>query len=126
SLLLVFKHTFYYIIVFDSNQHIFLNIATTVMPHIKALQNIFLCIQIYLEVAMKFFKTDEKKFSKRERIFYTILTLFALACVLLNTNGGRAVTAAVTKRELPIYCVDTDEKKLAISFDAAWGNEDTE
>ena len=75
---------------------------------------------------MKFFKTDEKKFSKRERIFYTILTLFALACVLLNTNGGRAVTAAVTKRELPIYCVDTDEKKLAISFDAAWGNEDTE
>ena len=28
-------------------------------------------------------------------------------------------------RELPIYCVDTEEKKIALSFDAAWGNEDT-
>ena len=28
-------------------------------------------------------------------------------------------------RELPIYCVDTQEKKVALSFDAAWGNEDT-
>lgn len=28
-------------------------------------------------------------------------------------------------RELPIYCVDTEEKKVALSFDAAWGNEDT-
>ena len=25
-------------------------------------------------------------------------------------------------RELPIYCVDTEEKKVALSFDAAWGN----
>lgn len=27
-------------------------------------------------------------------------------------------------RELPIYCVDTTEKKVALSFDAAWGAED--
>lgn len=32
----------------------------------------------------------------------------------------------VNGRELPIYCVDTEEKKVALSFDAAWGNEDTE
>jgi polysaccharide deacetylase family sporulation protein PdaB len=29
-------------------------------------------------------------------------------------------------RELPIYCVDTSEKKVAISFDAAWGADYTE
>jgi len=29
-------------------------------------------------------------------------------------------------RELPIYCVDTPEKKVAISFDAAWGADYTE
>lgn len=29
-------------------------------------------------------------------------------------------------RELPIYCVDTPEKKIAISFDAAWGADYTE
>jgi len=32
---------------------------------------------------------------------------------------------SVNGRELPIYCVDTEEKKVALSFDAAWGNEDT-
>ena len=30
------------------------------------------------------------------------------------------------ERKLPIYCVDTDKPQVAISFDAACGNEDTE
>lgn len=36
------------------------------------------------------------------------------------------VSNSVNGRELPIYCVDTEEKKIALSFDAAWGNEDTQ
>ncbi len=32
----------------------------------------------------------------------------------------------VGDRALPIYCVDTQEKKVGLSFDAAWGNSDTE
>ncbi|MDE7287437.1 MAG: polysaccharide deacetylase family protein [Lachnospiraceae bacterium] len=32
----------------------------------------------------------------------------------------------VNGRKLPIYCVDTQEKKIALTFDAAWGNEDTQ
>lgn len=32
----------------------------------------------------------------------------------------------VERRELPIYSVETNEKKIAISFDAAWGIEFTE
>ena len=32
----------------------------------------------------------------------------------------------VNGRELPIYCVETDENKVALSFDAAWGAEDTQ
>lgn len=35
------------------------------------------------------------------------------------------VSSNVNGRELPIYCVQTNEKKVALSFDAAWGNEDT-
>lgn len=31
-----------------------------------------------------------------------------------------------TDRQLPIYCVDKEQKVCAISFDAAWGNEDTQ
>lgn len=37
-----------------------------------------------------------------------------------------AVSFAGTDRRLPIYCVETDKKQIAISFDAAWGNDDTE
>lgn len=40
-----------------------------------------------------------------------------------------AVTAdsshVVNGRALPIYCVETDAPKIALTFDAAWGNEDT-
>ena len=37
-----------------------------------------------------------------------------------------SVGAAATTRQLPIYCVQRDQKLLSISFDAAWGNEDTQ
>ncbi|MFT3982259.1 MAG: polysaccharide deacetylase family protein [Lachnospiraceae bacterium] len=36
------------------------------------------------------------------------------------------VSNTVDGRELPIYSVETSEKKVALSFDAAWGNEDTQ
>ncbi|MBQ6933121.1 MAG: polysaccharide deacetylase family protein, partial [Clostridia bacterium] len=54
------------------------------------------------------------------------LVLFAAFCIFITgTDSGRAVATSATKRDLPIYCVQTDEKVLSISFDAAWGNEDT-
>ena len=50
------------------------------------------------------------------------LVLAAAACV----RGVQAVQASVSKRLLPIYNVKTEEKKVAFSFDAAWGNEETQ
>lgn len=35
------------------------------------------------------------------------------------------ITTAPQPRKIPIYSVDTDKKQVALSFDAAWGNEDT-
>lgn len=37
-----------------------------------------------------------------------------------------AVQTAQTDRILPIYSVERDNKAVALSFDAAWGNEDTQ
>lgn len=37
-----------------------------------------------------------------------------------------SVSNSVDGRELPIYSVETDKKQVALSFDAAWGNEDTQ
>ena len=56
---------------------------------------------------------------------------FALATIALIQGVSRhlpdsiTVSSSVGGRELPIYCVETDKKQVALSFDAAWGNEDT-
>ncbi|MDE5699367.1 MAG: polysaccharide deacetylase family protein [Lachnospiraceae bacterium] len=36
------------------------------------------------------------------------------------------VSSNVGGKELPIYCVQTEEPKIALTFDAAWGNDDTQ
>ena len=58
-----------------------------------------------------------------------ISILLAIAIALVGSykylGGYVTVSSNVNGRELPIYCVQTDEKKVALSFDAAWGNEDT-
>lgn len=43
-----------------------------------------------------------------------------------SAGVGDNSCTTVNGRELPIYCVETDKNVVAISFDAAWGNEDTE
>lgn len=53
----------------------------------------------------------------------------ALACILalcLLVNLPASVTTAAGARQLPIYCVQRDSKVCSLSFDAAWGNEDTQ
>ncbi len=50
-------------------------------------------------------------------------TCFLIAVIAGICSVG---VAANSDRKLPIYCVDTEEKKVALSFDAAWGNDDTE
>lgn len=56
--------------------------------------------------------------------------LLALIALLIGTGFGVSkvvnVSNTVNGRELPIYSVETEEKKVALSFDAAWGNEDTQ
>ncbi len=52
---------------------------------------------------------------------------FLLAAVALVQGIVRflpdsiTVSSSVGGRELPIYCVETDKKQVALSFDAAWG-----
>ena len=48
-------------------------------------------------------------------------TLAVLACALAAT-AMFAAEASASSRQLPIYCVQRDQKMLSISFDAAWGD----
>lgn len=67
-------------------------------------------------------------FSKKK----SIKVLLVLAMVLISivyTQSLRYGSTSVflnSKRQLPIYSVETEEKKIAISFDAAWGTEFTD
>ena len=60
---------------------------------------------------------------------YIPLLMFALllfAILIFLFYQKKMIFAANTgDRKLPIYCVQTEEKKIALTFDAAWGNEDT-
>lgn len=63
---------------------------------------------------------------KRKGIGILGLLGMILAAVFLGNYGSLRVDNQVNGRKLPIYSVETKEKKVALSFDAAWGNEDTQ
>ncbi|MCK9444389.1 MAG: polysaccharide deacetylase family protein [Tissierellaceae bacterium] len=52
------------------------------------------------------------------------IALVSLVYVSVITTGNIAEVFLPTK-ELPIYSVETSEKKISVSFDAAWGHEYT-
>jgi polysaccharide deacetylase family sporulation protein PdaB len=63
------------------------------------------------------------------RQWWTAAGCLCIAAVMFwLVSHPNAVGAAASQRQLPIYSVEVSEeqKKVAISFDAAWGNEDTE
>ena len=58
---------------------------------------------------------------RRKGIMAACCLLAALGIIGV-VNHPAIVGAAATTRQLPIYCVQRDQKMVAISFDAAWGN----
>ena len=62
----------------------------------------------------------------RRRVFTVGLCLLAAAAMLYVVNHPAIVGASATTRQLPIYCVARDQKVASLTFDAAWGNEDTQ
>lgn len=58
----------------------------------------------------------------KKQIMLSICAVIAVTAVVI----GSVTAFANNDRKLPIYCVETDKKQVAISFDAAWGNDDTQ
>lgn len=65
---------------------------------------------------------------KKRLWFFGGVALFLCICFISNQATKAVVTSASKSRfgdrELPIYSVKTEEKVVALSFDAAWGAED--
>ncbi|KPU27750.1 deacetylase [Caloranaerobacter sp. TR13] len=70
---------------------------------------------------MKIFLLDKNKIIKI--ILVTFLVISSL--VYTNIDQDEIISVFSVKRELPIYSVDTNEMKISISFDAAWGDQYT-
>lgn len=66
---------------------------------------------------------DISLFVKIGIIVLTFLLIAGLGIKFLP--GAMTVSSTNSKRDLPIYSVATNDKKVALSFDAAWGNDDT-
>lgn len=62
--------------------------------------------------------------TKKNLILLVALLAIAAAAVW-GVSRGIAVTTASEKKRLPIYSVETAQKEVCLTFDAAWGNEDT-
>ena len=79
---------------------------------------------------MKLFRRKPTKERKilflRKRYLAIPGALLAICALCLVTNLPSYVTASVSQRQLPIYSVQRDYKVCALTFDAAWGNEDTQ
>ena len=72
-------------------------------------------------------KLEEKKQKLIRMAKYGVLVLTVLATVrgiVINARQSFFTSSTVDGRELPIYCVETKEPEIALTFDAAWGNPD--
>ena len=70
---------------------------------------------------MKLYVFSLKKFITN---FLGIAVLIVL--VMMNRTQSQTVFRTESIKKLPIYCVETEKKVCALSFDAAWGAEDTD
>ena len=65
--------------------------------------------------------------TKNSIILYSSIFLALIGIFIVGSNFGDSVfTTASSGEKLPIYCVQTDKPQIALTFDAAWGDEDTD
>lgn len=55
-----------------------------------------------------------------------VLSVALAVMVMAGLIAGQYVSSASATRKLPIYAVQTDKKQVAVTFDAAWTNQDTD
>lgn len=58
--------------------------------------------------------------TKKQIALATAILVCGVMAIIMSVSAF-----AGSQKKLPIYSVDTEDKKIAISFDAAWGNDDT-
>ena len=88
--------------------------------------------QDFSQPRKKVFQKIRHNFQDAAHIVRTLMVValgigaIAVSAMYLSKEAVTADSSHVVNgRALPIYCVETDAPKIALTFDAAWGNEDT-
>lgn len=72
-----------------------------------------------------FYVTNKDKLISVGIALSTVLVLFLLATTFNTQNIGASIqTSATTSKLLPIYSVDTEENKVALTINCAWNADD--
>ena len=58
----------------------------------------------------------------RRKLLTLCACLLCAAAMFYIVSHPAIVGTAATTRQLPIYCIQRDQKVVALSFDAAWGD----
>ena len=70
---------------------------------------------------------DFRRFIRNNRRLVSGLgMLLAILLIFWVVSSPTIVGVSASNRSLPVYSVERDDKVVALSFDAAWGNEDTQ
>lgn len=65
-------------------------------------------------------------YQQQKAVIWTMaVMILAISGFFIIAPRSMQTSCEVNGKSLPIYSVDTREPKVALSFDAAWGNEDT-
>ncbi len=65
-------------------------------------------------------------FLQHRSILYAAGSVLLVILIFLVSGTPAFVSTAAASKKLPIYCVQRDDKCVSLTFDAAWGNEDTQ
>lgn len=68
----------------------------------------------------------KKLLQKRRGALSGIAFVAVIILMFWTVNNPAIVGVSASARQLPVYSVQRDDKVVALSFDAAWGNEDTQ
>ena len=71
-------------------------------------------------------KGKVRVFLLRRRAVAALGALVLAGAIFYVVSCPPSITASSAQRQLPIYCVERDQKVCSISFDAAWGADNTQ
>lgn len=64
--------------------------------------------------------------SKTIKLAVLMIAIITILSISIEGSAGALAWFGYSTRKVPIYSVDTSQKKVALSFDAAWGADKTE